>query len=108
MAVVVKVFLASPSDVNAERKVVRERAEHFNRLWADHFGVHLKVIGWEDMPPTAQRPQQRINADADECLLFLGLLAERWGSNSGEFSSGFEEEFVLANRRRQQTTSPSI
>lgn len=108
MAVVVKVFLASPSDVNAERKVVRERAEHFNRLWSDHFGIHLKVIGWEDLPPTAQRPQQRINADADECLLFIGLLAERWGSNSGEFSSGFEEEFVLANRRRQQTASPGI
>ena len=46
MSTVVKVFLASPSDLKEERKVVRARAELFNRYWSDEFGIYLKVIGW--------------------------------------------------------------
>jgi hypothetical protein len=108
MTIVVKVFLASPNDLQNERTIVRERSEQFNNNWSEEFGIYFRVIGWEDLPPVAQRPQSRINRDADDCLFFIGLLAQRWGSDSGEFSSGFEEEYMSAYRRWKASKIPEI
>jgi hypothetical protein len=108
MSSIIKVFLASPSDLNDERRVVRARAEQFNKLWSDEYGVYFRVVGWEDLPPVSQRPQHRINRDADDCHVFIGMMATRWGTDSGEFSSGFEEEFTSANTRRKSKGIPEI
>jgi hypothetical protein len=108
VATVVKVFLASPGDLPSERAVVRARAEQFNRLWSDAYDIHLRVVGWEDAPPVAQRPQARINQDADDCHLFIGLLGARWGSDSGMYSSGFEEEYTAAHSRWKSGGVPEI
>jgi hypothetical protein len=108
MTAIVKLFLESPGDVISERAVVRARAEHFNKMWSDEYQIYFRVVGWEDLPPVAQRPQSRINTDADDCHLFVGILASRWGSESGSYSSGFEEEFESAKRRFKLNGSPEI
>lgn len=108
MSTVIKVFLASPSDLQDERRIVRARAEQFNNLWSDEYGVYFRIVGWEDLPPVAQRPQHRINRDADDCQVFIGMLAKRWGSSTGEFSSGFEEEFFSAQKRWKSCGNPEI
>lgn len=46
--------------------------------------------------PGVGRPQALINRDVEACDFFIGVLHKRWGSLSGEYSSGFEEEFRLA------------
>jgi hypothetical protein len=108
LATVVKVFLGSPGDLSSERAIVRARAEHFNRLWSDAYDIHFRVVGWEDAPPVARRPQARINQDADGCDLFIGLLGARWGSDSGMYSSGFEEEYTSAHARWTSGGAPEI
>ena len=108
MSGVVKIFLASPGDLVEERRVVRARADHFNRMWADQFGIFFRVVGWEDLPPVAQRPQARINRDADDCHLFIGMMGARWGSSSGAYSSGFEEEYSSAHSRWKTSGVPEI
>ena len=65
-------------------------------------------MAWEDRRPGFGRPQAQINEYVDVCDLFLGILWRRWGSPTGEFTSGFEEEFELAVRRRRQSESPEI
>ena len=57
---------------------------------------------------TLGRPQAIINKDVDICDLFVGLLWERWGQPTGEYSSGFEEEFERARARRHDTEQPVI
>jgi hypothetical protein len=107
-ATVIKVFLASPGDLKTERKLIRDRAHYFNRVWADEYEIFFEVRGWEDLPPVSQRPQARINQHAEDCALFIGVLAERWGSDSGAYSSGFEEEYLSAHRRWKLSSVPEI
>jgi hypothetical protein len=107
---ILNVFIASPSDLNAERRVAREIVTEVNdMLRSTNWSIEL--LGWEDTLPGYGRPQARINRDVDRCDLFIGLLWRRWGTPptaTGTFSSGFEEEFSVAQERRERTSSPEI
>lgn len=107
---VLNVFIASPSDLQPERRVARDAVEQANEvLRAVNWSIEL--LGWEDTLPGYGRPQAVINKDVEACDLFVGILWRRWGTpteNLGRFSSGFEEEFDIAMARRQQTSSPEV
>lgn len=105
---VLKVFLASPSDLKDERKIVKDVVERVNIVVGRRVDWHIELFGWEDTLPAYSRPQSLINKDVDSCDLFLGMLWQRWGEPTGEFSSGFEEEFMRACKRRKVTNSPEI
>lgn len=100
-------FLASPSDVVEERAAVRAVVDETNSVLADS-GVRFRVAGWEHTQPGAGRPQGLINPEVERCDMFVGLLNRRWGSATGEFSSGFEEEYTLAQRLCDSSDAPSI
>lgn len=103
-----RVFLASPGDVPAERHAAREVAERINRGLGRELGWHIDLLGWEDTLPGAGRPQSIINQDVDACDLFIGLLHKKWGTPTGHHSSGFEEEFERASARKEDSDSPEI
>lgn len=102
------VFLASPGDLEEERKIVKEVVDRINTIVGRRVDWHIELLWWEDTLPGFSRPQARINKEVDACDLFLGMLWQRWGEPTGEFSSGFEEEFERACKRRKETTSPEI
>ena len=105
---VLRVFLASPSDLAAERKATKEMVDRLNPT-IRAAGWTVELLGWEDRLPGFGRPQAQINDDVDACDLFLGVLWRRWGSpTGGEFKSGFEEEFERAVNRRRQSDFPEI
>lgn len=62
-AVVYKVMIASPSDVSAERSIVREVLSEWNVVNADVRQQVLLPIGWEthSVPEMGDRPQSLIN-----------------------------------------------
>lgn len=101
-------FLASPGDVSDERRVVREVVVELNRTLAREANWEVELLGWEDTLPAARRPQALINEDVDACHLFVGVLWRRWGQHTGEYSSGFEEEFERARERNTRTGEPEI
>jgi uncharacterized protein DUF4062 len=105
---VLRVFLASPSDLGEERERTRLAVEAINRSVARSLGWHVELLGWEDTLPGVSRPQALINASVDCCDLFIGLLWERWGSPTGACSSGFEEEFERSRRRHADSGAPEI
>lgn len=102
------IFLASPGDLSSERQIVRNAVERANKVLSRRIGWHIELLGWEDTLPGYSRPQELINKDVDSCNLFIGILWRRWGSESGEYSSGFEEEFVRARDRRRETREPEL
>jgi hypothetical protein len=105
----VKVFLASPGDLAAERTRIREIVDELNYLHAEHTGYHIDLVGWEDTVSTIGRPQQVINEDLDKCELFIGLVWARWGTPSGpNYTSGFEEEFERSLLRQSKTGKPDM
>ena len=52
------------------------------------------------------RPQDLINEDVKKCDLFVLLLWRRWGTPSGKYSSGTEEEFDLACKLHKERDRP--
>lgn len=94
----IRIFIASPGDLAEERVRFRQAIDEVNRVKALPLGVQLIPMGWEDALPRKGRPQGLINADVESCDLFVLLLWKRWGTPSGEYGSGTEEEFELARR----------
>jgi hypothetical protein len=105
---VLNVFLASPGDVVDERHSARHIVDTINRIYSRDLGWHVELLGWEDMLPGTGRPQEIINADVDACNLFVGIVWARWGSPTGKFDSGFEEEFERARARNKKDGAPEI
>lgn len=106
---IIRAFLASPGDLQEERKAIRDVVDEFNMSWANELGYQVELIGWEETVSGFGRPQHLINQDLDQCELFLGMIWKRWGTppdRDGEFSSGFEEEFERSMARCGKTGSP--
>ncbi len=97
-----KVFIASPSGLEAERQAFRETIRDYNAVLDElDRGVSFMPVGWEDTLGGVGRPQALINEDIIACDYFILLLYDRWGSppdvaGTGPYSSACEEEFHLA------------
>ena len=109
---VLKVFLASPGDLQEERSLTKAAIDEFNDTVGRAFGYYVDLIGWEDTVSGYGRPQALINKDVEQCEYFIGLMWQRWGTppgaENGPYSSGFEEEFELALSRRANGDKPEI
>lgn len=107
---ILTVFIASPSDLADERKRTFDVVAEVNEV-VKNIGWSIDLLGWEDTLPGYGRPQALINRDVERCDLFIGILWRRWGTPpalDSPFSSGFEEEFSVARKRRERTPSPEI
>lgn len=101
---VVRIFLGSPGDLSPERLVAKSVCEEFNHLWAATLGYQIELVGWEDTVATFGRGQEVINRDLRTCEMFVGVVWKRWGTppdQSGQYRSGFEEEYNLSIERRE-------
>lgn len=105
---IIRIFVASPSGLDEERRAILETIENINRRNSSHWLLQFKAIGWEDTVGGNRRAQDIINRDLETCDYFFGLMADRWGSSpypSGDvktkYTSGFEEEYELAQKMYQ-------
>ena len=116
---VVRVFVASPSDVNKERDCVDDVIAELNRTTGGTLGIRLESVRWEThAAPLMGRPEQVIldQIPIDQCDVFVGILWTRFGTPTGgvrgpgssEFLSGTEEEFELAYKLWQNTMRPKL
>jgi len=98
-----RVFIASPSGLDAEREAFSEILNEYNLSEANPRGIQFQPIGWEITVTGKGRPQELINGLVRNSDFFVLLLHDRWGSSpfaSGDvaanYSSGTEEEFNIA------------
>jgi hypothetical protein len=105
---VLNVFLASPDDLAPEREAAEEVIRNINKHLVDSLGWQIVLFRWEDAAPSYGRPQSTINKAVDDCALFIGMLWEKWGQATGDYTSGFEEEYERASARRKKTSEPEI
>ena len=108
---ILRVFLASPSDLEHEREAVGNAVIEFNESWADELDYQIELSGWEQTVPGYGRPQDIINKELDLCDLFIGLIWKRWGtppSLDKKITSGFYEEYKRAIARRESSKKPEI
>lgn len=107
----VRVFLASPGDLQDDRKAAKSVVDDINESLAAVFGLQVELVGWEDTVSAYGRPQAIINRDLERCEVFVGMMWKKWGTPpqvGGPYSSGFEEEYETSVERRRQGGSPEI
>src|SRR4051794_4799699 len=83
-----RVFVASPQDVFAERQILHRRVEVLNRMGnaADELGVVLEVLDWHtQVSPFMGPPQKVINEQipVETWDIFIGILWMRFGIPTG-------------------------
>jgi len=106
---IISVFIASPSDVEEERKIVRRVCENLNKdPLVKEKRIRLEPVGWEDVVPSAGRPQDTINLLQKDCDIFVCILHKKYGTPTGNSGSGTEEEFLNAYEDWKDTRKPEI
>ncbi|PNY36135.1 hypothetical protein C2E31_14475 [Rhodopirellula baltica] len=107
----IRVFIASPGDLDEERIVFREVCEKLNNGFGDGIGVEFIADGWENVPSqVGRRNQSVINEKVDQCDVFFLVIHRRWGQDSSdsEYTSYTEEELHRALNRRNEKGRPEI
>ncbi|HEV7805248.1 MAG TPA: tetratricopeptide repeat protein [Solirubrobacteraceae bacterium] len=103
-----RVFIASPSGLDEERRLFRTTLQVFNEDDANERGAAFLPIGWETTIGGVGRPKDLINQDVRRSDYCVVVLWDRWGSatGSGEYTAGTEEEYNLAIECLQDGDSP--
>src|SRR5512141_699896 len=108
------VFLASPGDVGVERQYVRKFFDEYNRNTAHIWRARFEVVDWENYATIGiGRPQELITRQTlerfrDSLALVIGLMAQRFGTPTGNSQSGTEEEFRWAFNSYRETGFPEV
>jgi hypothetical protein len=101
----IPVFIASPNDVGAERRLVEAAIHSLAPRFARIFGVTLVPLLWEEFAPIssydASHPQIGILRRIQPFSIFVGILWNRCGTpvgDSGETGTETEFEYAIAHR----------
>ncbi len=94
-AKVIKVMIASPSDVAPERATVRHVLQEWNNTHSEDKNIVLMAVGWEShsAPAIGDRPQAIINRQMlADCDLLIAVFWTKVGTPTGKAVSGTVEE----------------
>jgi internalin A len=110
---VLRIVVASPSDVQAERDVLPSVVDEVNSVVAADRGLHLELSRWEtDTYPGfhPEGPQGLIDEilKITDCDLLIGIFWKRFGTPTSDGQTGTEHEFNLAYKAWQEKGSPQI
>lgn len=107
-----KIFLASPGDVDTERRHVVKVVEEINRTVAAALGVVLEVISSKNAFPGYGKDGQAILneqiGNMKEYELFIGIMWNRIGTPTPRAKSGTVEEFTRAVRALMRRKKPEV
>lgn len=106
-----KVFVASPSDVLEERDAVESVVADLNANLCPPLGIRLEVLRWEKnvAPDFGDDPQDVVNKQIGEDYdIFVGILANRFGTPTQRAESGTAEEFEKAYVRFKANDPESV
>src|SRR6516225_9767056 len=110
---VLRVIVASPGDVRAERELVPVIADELNKSVAVDRGLRLEVIRWETeaFPGLdAGGPQGLIDRvlDIEHADILIGIFWKRFGTPTPDARSGTEHEFRLAYEAWKRHGHPQV
>ena len=96
-ALILRVVVGSPGDVEIERKAARDAIYSWNDHNAHHYGAVLLPVLWEThaIPELGDRPQAIINRQLIETSqILVCIFWSRLGTPTGEADSGTVEEIM--------------
>lgn len=110
---ILRIVVASPSDVQAERNTVQKVIDELNRGVAADRGLSLSLSLWEtDAYPGfhPEGPQGLIDPilRIEDCDILIGIFWKRFGTPTKGAQSGTEHEFKTAFEAWKQNQRPQI
>lgn len=92
-----RILIASPGDLDEERKSIPELINRWNAVNSKKYGIHLQHVMWEiDSFPEVKKegdPQKVLNEQIiKNCDILLGIFWTRLGTPTGRAESGTVEE----------------
>ena len=110
---ILKIVVASPGDVKAERESLEEVVSELNRGIAEDRGLQLELGRWEtDAYPGfhPEGPQGLIDPILKivDCDILIGIFYKRFGTPTGDSKSGTEHEFKTAFEAWKAKGSPQV
>lgn len=102
----IRIFIAAPSDVDAERRAVERAVNEVNVSAPDGFGVRYHVLSWDhDVYPAMDHDAQSVinRQIGDRYELLIGVMWARIGAPTPRARSGTVEEYDRAVARRRAT-----
>jgi hypothetical protein len=103
VATKVRVFLASPGDVAAEREHLAKVVQELNTILSaltPQQGLIVELVRWETHvhPGLGRDAQTVVNEQIGQYDIFVGIMWRRFGTPTTVAASGTEEEFRIAHR----------
>ncbi len=110
---ILRIVVASPGDVQAERDVLPKVIEELNRGIAGDRGLQLVLSRWEtDAHPGfhAEGPQGLIDTilKITDCDLLIGIFWRRFGTPTLDGKTGTEHEIAMACEAWKEKRSPQV
>lgn len=110
---ILRVVVASPGDVQAERNTLPQIIEELNRGIAGERNVMLVLSRWEtDAHPgfNPKGPQGLIDPilKIEDCDILIGIFGKRFGTPTADAQSGTEHEILCAYEAWQRNRRPQI
>src|SRR5688572_29677201 len=110
---ILRVVVASPGDVPAERALVVRIADDLNKVVAADRGLRLEVARWETdafpaMDPGGAQPVVDRALDIPNADLLVGIFWKRFGTPTADAASGTEHEIRLACEARERRGRPEV
>ena len=107
-----RIFLASPSDTDKERKVVMDLCDELKDTVCKALNIRIELLTWEHSthPGISSYPQNVINEQiGTDYHLFIGIMWKKFGTPTEKASSATEEEYNNAlNSLRSGGTCKNI
>lgn len=94
----VRIFLATPSDVSPEREIVKTVINEINGTLGAALNFRTEVTGWENVPPARGESAQKVisNYIGKNYDIFLGVMWGRVGTPTDGAESGTIYEYESA------------
>ncbi len=107
---IIKIFLASPSDVQPERELIFALKNELDDLIGKPYQLRFEFVNWERTayPGIGEDAQDVINKNIkDEYNIFIGVFWQRFGTPTNRSESGTKEEFERALKKYRSDQASS-
>ncbi len=103
-----RIFAASPNDVADHREALRDVIDELNQTVASDRGLVLQFLTWENVAGDMGRAEQIILDQIGKFDIFIGVMGRRFGTPTGKYEGGTEEEFHTAYTRWKESKTRRI
>lgn len=105
----IRVFVASPSDVREERSRMPRVIDSLNRTLGRLLDVVIELWRWEvDAPPAAGEPQALIDPELDQSDVVVVIFWNRFGMPTTDRATGTEHEVLRSLERWNRAGIPQV